>query len=289
MKKKLLLKVMTLLSLIFLLSCEEDDLINGGSRSSSNPITPTTGTTPNSTKCYIKDVLEVIDGDKYKSSFTFNTKNLLEKIDNDGAITTYTYDAANHITGISIIDGSAKETFTYTYDAKGNISNVKYDSKDAPYDILLKEYIFTTNASGQVSKVTAISSISKDANVEYLFEYDTKGNLKKLNLNTGGTIETIIENLTFDDKPNVYANAGLNKVYIPLIIIGAFFGENLSHFINTNNILTDKSISFFSAESATTTYKYEYTKEGQPSKKTYVTLSGVSTINGSETYSYLCN
>jgi YD repeat-containing protein len=287
MKKPLRLILMVILPLALLISCEEEDLINGGSKSTSNPTTttPTTGTTPTSTKCYIKDVLEVIDGQTYKSAYTFNAKNLLEKVDNDGAITTYSYDVNNRITTIAIVDGVAVETFTYSYDSKGNITTIKYVAKNTPIDIFIKQYNLTSNANGQITKIVAVTD---DGNLEFTLEYDAKSNLKKIIMVEDGLKQTLFENLTFDDKTNVYANTGLSKVNIPFVLIGAFFGENLSNFMNTNNVLTDSRVQGLSPDKITTTYKYEYAKEGQPSKMSFTEIQGNQKTTGSSTFTYNC-
>ncbi len=263
---------MAMLPLILLISCEEENLINAGSKntSSTTPGTTTPGTTTTS-KCYVKDITETSGQDTYKTQFTYNAKNFIEKTNNDGVITSYDYDASSRVTKQTIIDGAATETYSYTYDSKGNISNIKYLAKNTPFNILISEYIVSSNANGQITKVTAVT---EDGNVDFLFEYDSKNNIKKLIVSADGQKETLIENLTFDDKSNAFANASLGNVEIPYIIIGAFFGQNLTYYMNKNNILTDKFIGIFATEHTTTTYKYEYTKEGFPSKMTYTKLEG---------------
>ncbi len=300
MKNNILQLISTVLFSVFLFSCEEEDLINGGSKNTTTgtatPVTgttpttttPTTGTTPTTTtpaatKCYIKEISSVENGVTSKEVYTFNAKNLLEKVDNDGAISTYTYDANNRVSKLAMVDGAATETFAYTYDSKGNITNVKYTAKNTPIDLLITEYNFTTNATGQVTKVVAVS---KDGNLDFSLEYDTKNNLKKLSVNANGVKNTLIDNLTFDDKINTYQNAELSKIHIPLVVIGAFFGKNLSYFINTNNILSDKATGLF-GDSATI-YSYSYTKEGQPAKINYTRTEGKDQIKGSSTYTYVC-
>ncbi len=293
MKKQLLHIAISAFLVATFSACEEENLISGSTKSTNGTTTPiatpptTTPptTTPTGTKCYIKDESGVIDGATYKSVYTFNAKNLLEKVDNDGAINTYGYDANGRITSITIVDGAATETFTYVYDTKGIITNVKYTAKNTPFEVFIKDYTFTSNAAGQVTKVIAAT---KDGNLEFTLEYDAKSNLKKIIVVVGGTKETLFENLSFDDKPNVYANAGLGKVNIPFLLIGAFFGQNLSHYMNTNNVLTDSRISPFSDDPIKTVYTYTYTKEGQPSKMSYVETTGKEKTTGSSNYSYTC-
>ena len=287
MNKKLRLLLIVILSLTLLISCEEENLINGGSKSTSTTVTSTTGTTTTGTttssKCYVKDITEVIGKNTYKTQFTYNTKNLLEKANNDGAITTYDYDASSRVTKQTVVNGTATETYSYTYDSKGNITNIKYVAKNTPIDIFVKEYIITSNTSGQITKVIAVT---EDVNVDFLFEYDSKSNVKKLIVSVNGKKETLIENVMFDDKSNAFLNANLAKVNIPFVIVGAFFGENLTYFMNNNNVLTDKIVGVFTPEVATTTYKYEYTKEGFSSKMTNVKIIGKDQETGVNTYTY---
>jgi hypothetical protein len=101
-------------------------------------------------------------------------------------------------------------------------------------------------------------------------------------------IETLLENLTFDTKTGAYTNTALAKANIPAVIIGLFFGENLTYYMNTNNVLTDKVIGVFTGEPVTTTYKYDYTKENVPSKMTFIQIDGTDKYEGSATYAYDC-
>jgi YD repeat-containing protein len=287
MKKISLLFTFILTCCIVLTSCEDENLITGASNSTATTTTNNGSNSGNTStaKCYVNEMSETKDNSTYKTSFTYNTKNLLEKINNSGAISTYDYDANNRVTRLTMVDGTAKETFIYSYDSKGNITKVVYDATGTPYDILIKDYTFTSNANGQVTKVSANTPEGK---VDFGFEYDAKINLKKMTITANGQTETLIENLTFDDKPNIYTNSGLSKVHIPLVLLGTLFGGNLSYYMNTNNILTDKGVSFFGLDVSTTTYKYEYGKDNLPTKQTYTTIIGTDKTSGSATFAYAC-
>ena len=287
MKKLLLLLTLSTASLFTLNSCEEENLITGASTNTgSTTNNPTTGTNTGSTttKCYVKEVIEIEDGETYKNKLAYNTKNLLTTSDQDGALSTYEYDANNRVTKLTQVDGQGVETYIYSYDSKGNMTNIKYSAKNTPITLFITEYKLTTNASGQISQITAVS---EDGNIDFTIEYD-KNNIKRLIASADGQKATLIENLTFDAKTNVFANAGLVKANIPFIIIGAIFGENLTKFVNTNNVLTDKLIGIFSTEPVTTTYKYEYNKDNLPSKMTYLQIDGKDKYEGSATYTYDC-
>lgn len=287
MKKLLSLLTISSLSLLILNSCEEENLISGASNNTGNSTNnPTTGsnTGTTATKCYVKMIVEVEDGDTYTNKLTYNTKNLLTTSDQDGALSTYEYDANSRVTKLTLVDGAGVETYTYSYDSKGNMSNIKYTAKNTPISLFITEYKFTTNGSGQVSQVTAVTD---DGNVDFVLEYQGN-NIKKLIATADGKKETLIENLTFDAKSNAFVNAGLAKANIPFIIVGAFFGTNMTKYLNANNILTDKLLSIFSPDPVTTTYKYEYNKDNLPTKMTYVQIDGKDKLEGSSTFTYDC-
>ncbi|GGD61510.1 hypothetical protein GCM10011514_26920 [Emticicia aquatilis] len=289
MRKLLLLLTLSTFSLLILNSCEEENLITGASTNQGNSTnSPTTGsntgTTTTTTKCYVKTIVEVEDGDTYTNKLAYNTKNLLTTSDQDGALSTYEYDANNRVTKLTLVDGAGVETYTYSYDSKGNMSNIKYTAKNTPVSLFITEYKLTTNASGQVSQVTAVT---EDGNIDFILEYQGN-NIKKLIASADGKKETLIENLTFDAKSNVFVNAGLAKANIPFIIVGAFFGTNMTKFVNANNVLTDKLLGVFSTDPVTTTYKYEYSKDNLPTKMTYIQIDGKDKLEGSATYTYDC-
>lgn len=285
MKRIFLLLTISVFSLTTFISCEDENLINGASGSTTtNPSSGSnTGTT--TPKCYVREVIEVEDGEKYTTKLTYNTKNILERMDNDGAITSYEYDGSGRVSKQTIKDGASTEIYSYSYDSKGNITNIKYDAKDTPFNLFITEYKITTSSNGQISKVEAVT---EDGNVDFLLEYDSKDNVKKIIVDADGRKSTLIENVSFDDKLSVFANAGLKKVEIPFVIVGAFFGANLTHFINTNNILSAKTLGVFNSETVSTNFKYEYTKDNLPSKMTYIKDDGTDKYEGSATYSYDC-
>lgn len=284
MNKNVLLLSITILSLLTFASCKEDDLVNGGSRATSGTTT-TGGNTSSTAKCYVSQMVEQEDGETYTTKLFYNTKNILEKIDMDGTVTSYTYDANGRVSKQVVVDGGATETYTYSYDSKGNMTNIKYNAVNTNFTLFISEYKITTNASGLITKVVAVT---EDGNVDFPIEYDAKNNIKKILINADGTTETLIENYTFDSKSSAYANVNMGKVSIPHVIIGAFFGENLTFYLNANNVLTDRTFGAFSQEPALSTYKYEYSQDGMPSKMSFSRKEGTDTSTGTATYGYNC-
>ncbi|GAB3504435.1 hypothetical protein GCM10027442_06520 [Emticicia fontis] len=259
------------------------------SGSNGNPSNPNNPNNPNNNtpKCYVSEIKNTEDGVSYNTKFTYNAKNLLELKDEDGFTTKYEYDANSRITKMIMTDDFAEtvETFSYEYDSKGNMSKVKYDAEGGMVELLLTEYVYTTNAKGQVEKIQAMSP---DGPIDFVFEYDAKSNIKKISAAAGPQKLTLIENFKFDDKSNVYVNTNLSKAYLPHILVSTIFGFNMTYLFNPNNILSDSAISMFTGETETATYDYGYTAEGFPSKMTAVRKYAGDTTKEEETYTYSC-
>jgi YD repeat-containing protein len=282
MKKTLLLVIIATLSTCILLSCgKEDELANpkGSTNPNGNPGNPS-----EKSKCYITELRTSEKGETHTTTFTYNAKNLLESKNDDDGKTTYEYDANNRITKMNL-NSLGVETFTYEYDSKGTMTKIKYDEKDAELSIDISEYILSTNAKGQVDKVQGVTS---DGPLNFLLEYDAKGNITKVIMDDEGDKYTLIQNLKFDDKSNVYLNLNLAKAHIPHVIVGALFGVNTTFLVNINNVLSDTVISFIFGDVVNTTYDYGYTTEGFPSKMTSQSKVSGETQKTEETYIYTC-
>lgn len=292
MKKTLLSVIIATLSTFTLLSCGDESGMLANPDATVNPSDPNGNpgnpSNPNNTpKCYVSEIKNTEDGQSYITKFTYNSKNLLETKDEDGFVTKYQYDANNRITKMIMDDSGVGtvETFSYEYDGKGNMSKVKYDSEGGTAEILVSEYIYTTNAKGQVEKIQAISP---DGPIDMILEYDANNNIKKISATDGAQKITLLENLKFDTKSNVYTNTNLSKAYLPHIILTTLFGINMTYLFNANNILSDSVISFLSGEAEVSTYEYLYTKEGLPSKMTATRKYDGETTKEEETYTYTC-
>lgn len=287
MKKTLLSVIIATLSTFSLLSCGDETGMLANPNGSVNPSNPGNPGNPNTPKCYVSEVKNTENGKSYTTKFIYNSKNLLETKDEDGLVTKYEYDANSRITKMVINDSNAEtvETFTYEYDGKGNISKVKYNSEGGMAELLLSEYNFTTNAKGQVEKIQAISP---DGPIDMLFEYDASSNIKKISVTDGAKKITLLENLKFDGKANVYTNTNLSKAYLPHIVVTTLFGINMTYLFNPNNILSDSVVSFLTGDSEVSTYDYGYTAEGFPSKMTVLRKYDGETSKEEETYTYTC-
>ncbi|RYU95567.1 hypothetical protein [Emticicia agri] len=291
MKKTLLSVIIATLSTFALLSCDDEGgmLANPAGINSSdpngNPGNPNNPNNPNTTpKCYVSEIKNTEDGTSYVTKFTYNSKNLLESRDETDGKTSFEYDANNRITKMNL-NSPGIETFTYEYDSKGNMSKIKYFAEGGVLEIDISEYLLTTNAKGQVTKVQAIG---EDGALDFFFEYDANNNITKIIFDDGEDKYTLVQNLKFDNKSNAFLNTNLSKAHIPHIIIGALFGVNTTSLFNTNNVLSDSAFSFFQGEEVTTTYDYGYTAEGFPSKMTAMRKSGGETQKEETTYIYTC-
>ncbi len=284
MKKILLLVIIATVSTFILLSCGKEDgsLINP---TGVKPTDPDPGGNNGSTKkCYVSEIQFTDDQDNYTTKFTYNAKNLLETMVEGETSTSYQYDANNRITKMLINEDGGVEVFTYDYDAKGNIVKVEYNSEGKLFSITWSEFIYTTNAKGQVEKIRVITDEDPG---DYFFEYDGNGNIKKITFSDGIKKLTFIENLAFDNKSNAYLNTNLSKAYMPHILIGTIFGVNMTCYFNPNNILSDKLMDFTGGVE-TSTFNYGYTAEGYPSKVNAVRVYDGETIKEQQNFTYSC-
>lgn len=291
MKETLLLVIIATLSTFVLVSCGKE----GGMLVNPNGIKPTdpdgNSGEPNNgaKKCYVNEMSYSSEDYNYTTKFTYNSKNLLESKDDDGDKWNYTYDANNRLTKIEVFS-DGEETFNYEYDSKGNITKVKYNSEGSAFSLLIDEFIFTTNAKGQVEKIQTVSEDDESDNIFFL-EYDSKSNIKKVLIDLDGVKQTILENVSFDDKSTVYQNTNLSKASLPMILISLAFGENYTSLFNVNNVLSEKLMTIsFTGEIETTTsiYTYGYSAEGYPSKMNVTRNTGAESYKEEEKYSYTC-
>lgn len=296
--KKFLLSVIIAASSTFILqSCGKEDVIlanpNGSTNPSdpngnpSNPNNPNNPGNPNSgaPKCYVTEIKNIdSEGASTITKFVYNAKNVLMSTDEEDGKTTYEYDANNRIIKMNL-NSTGIENFTYEYDSKGNMSKIKYFEQGSSFQLDISEYVLSTNSKGQVDKVQAKS---EDDTMEFLFEYDGKGNITKIIMNDEGDKYPLVQNLKFDDKSNVYLNTNIAKAYIPHIIVAALFGGNGTSLFNPNNILSDSVFSFFSGDEQVGTYNYGYTAEGFPSKVTVMRKLGTKTTKEEVNYTYSC-
>ncbi|MBA4851654.1 RHS repeat protein [Emticicia sp. BO119] len=291
MKKTLLLVIIAALSNFILLSCGKED-VQIIDPNASNPTNPnTSGNNGNTKKCYVTEIRTASDDPDEEETivkFTYNSKNLIESREDNGEKTIFTYDANNRLIKLSSPTSSGdSETLSYEYDGKGNMTKIKFEIKDSESEVYIMEYALSTNAKGQVEKIRETTSDDDDF-YDYLLEYDGKNNITKIIFVEDGIKTTLVENLKFDDKSNPYFNTNISKAFLPLVLIGADFGVNLTYMSNANNILNDKILSPFLEEFIPGTYDYGYTAEGYASRMTISRETTFGIQKEEQTFMYNC-
>ena len=358
MKKTILLVAVAAVSTFTLLSCGSEEL---------NLVNPDGAKGPKLT-CTLTEMKGVADGETSTLKLTYNSKNLLvSQLDGDKGL-RLEYDDKDRIIKMTSNEGG-EESIKYEYDNKGNISKAIYEVKDGPVSAH-SEFIYTTNANGQVEKITLVSDEEeipggddggeegedddeggndnggdnggddggdngdggdeggdngeedggeggddgeedggddgeegeddgggrkglrkKNAGTDFFIEYDAKNNIKKISIENEGKRITLLENGSFDDKPNPNSNPSLSKAFFPYIIQGLIFGGDFTLYFNANNVLSSKvqvDIGDLVGEMKYA-YKYEYNKDGYPSKViATVTPPGQKPIEGEQTFTYNC-
>ncbi|PLK46399.1 hypothetical protein [Emticicia sp. TH156] len=367
MKKTILLIAVAAISTFTLLSCGSEDLFLVNPNGAKEPMQT----------CTVTEMKQVDGEDSVIVKLSYNSKNLLVSQLTGNKGFRFEYDDKDRIVKLTSNEGD-EETIKYEYDGKGNISKAVYDLKGKMVS-MHSEFIYTTNANGQVDKITLVTEeeeetpgggnggeegddddggnddggnngggegegggdeggdtggdngedtggdegdggdsggddsgeddgneggeddgggrkglrkkTKKTTNVDFFIEYDAKNNIKKISIENEGKRIPLLENGSFDDKPNVQSNPSLAKAFFPYIIQGVFFGGDYTMYFNANNSLSSKVVVIIGdlVEEIKYTYKYEYTKNGYPSKMKATVLAPKEVPQESEQiFSYSC-
>jgi hypothetical protein len=177
--------------------------------------------------------------------------------------------------------------YLFEYDTKGLIKAMRFEGKDGTGKTFNYQTNYTANSKNQIEKVElalATYPVPLKANIVY----DAKGNILKIISTTFGKEVILIENVAFDDKINPFANYKMDKFMMYFIVYTASTGgNNLSLFVNKNNILKSK-IRNIDGSYIELSYKYSYSKDGLPIKASISTLEGGSITNSENTFAYFC-
>lgn len=320
MKKIILLVAVAAVSTFTLLSCggEELNLVNpdGAKGPTCNVVemkqfadgdTSTIKFTYNAKNLLISQ----LDGDK-GWKYEYDDKDLIIKItanEEGEEIIKYEYDSKGNISK-AIYDlkdrfFSMHEEFVYTVNPNGQVEKITVISEEEEID----EGDIDNGEDNGGDEEEDIEDNGEDSGEEegeedggerkgfrkksegedFFIEYDAKNNIKKISIEEDGKRITLLENISFDDKPNAYTNAKISNAYFPHIILGVIFGGNYTTYFNANNVLSDRVISSLAEIEIKTTYKYEYNKEGYVSKlKASIIVPGQSPQEAEQTFTYIC-
>ena len=211
---------------------------------------------PEETKTYLlkKHTYKESDNDPFVIEFTYDDKNRLIKTKHEEGYEAYTYDANNNLTKKEEFGSDLKLQTTSTYKYEDNTIAITRQSGDYESSISLQ-----LNDKKQIVKRTESNDVTT-------YEYDSKGNLIKINGN--GYTYTY----SYDDKKNPFSTVAANKL-LPTLVVDDFVNEG---FVNNVN-----GYSFTGANGSSTTSKVlQYNEDGYPTKisSTYKTYSWEETF-----------
>lgn len=171
-------------------------------------------------------------------------------------------------------------------DSRENITKLAFEGRDGTGRLTTESYEMTYDQNDQLIKMLVDIPIFLDP-IELAFEYDQKGNIKKIKRKSDTGDITVLENQQFDDKKAPFTHQKqLGQLMSYLLAMTAINGEaNYTYFLNTNNVT--KSVITNGAEktelSATYEYIDEFPSKAQISKNYKGRLSALT-----ETYAYNC-
>lgn len=231
--------------------------------------------------CYLKSANH---GHGVLYNFEYDAKKQLAQLDGFPDFDILTYE--NGLPKKATNSADKSYIIYFDYDTKSALSQINFTGKDSrgkAFEFKSKVY---TNAKKQIERIDLLMPVFDDIVVTKL-EYDTKGNIKKINIAEGTKTKTILENLTFDDKNAPYINTPFANVMAYFVIFSATIGsENTSYFANKNNATSSKIYS--DNGDVTFTYKYEYDSNGFPLKNKVSRKVGGKEETYEETYVYDC-
>jgi hypothetical protein len=231
--------------------------------------------------CYVKSANH---GHGILYNFAYDAKKQLSQIEGFPDFDSIIYE--NGLPKKATNSADKSYAIIFDYDTKGALLQINFtgsDSRNKPFEFKSKVY---TNAKKQIERIDLLMPVFDDIIVTKL-EYDTKGNMKKINIVDGTKTKTILENLTFDDKNSPYLNTPFANVLAYFVIFSATIGsENTSYFANKNNATSSKIYS--ENGDVLFTYKYEYDTNGYPIKNKISRKTQGIEENYEETYVYDC-
>jgi hypothetical protein len=231
--------------------------------------------------CYVKSANH---GHGVLYNFEYDAKKQLAQLDGFPDFDSIIYE--NGLPKKAINSADKSYAVLYDYDTKGALSQISFTGKDSrgkAFEFKSKVY---TNTKKQIERIDLLMPVFDEIIVTKI-EYDTKGNMKKINIVDGTKTQTILENLTFDDKNSPYLNTPFSNVMAYFVVFSATIGsENTSYFANKNNATSSKIYS--ENGDVLFTYKYEYDTNGYPTKNKVSRKVQGKEETYEETYVYDC-
>jgi hypothetical protein len=200
-----------------------------------------------------------IEGSPYFNRIRYQQE-VLYKIENIGSSTSKIsteLDSLGNITLLSFISNSGSESFEMSY-----------------------------NTSNQLIKMFIDVPVFQES-IELNFEYDQKGNIKKIKRKDGDTSITILENLEFDEKKAPFIHQKqMGQILSYKMALAAISGEaNYTYFHNVNNVTQSVISNESDRIEFSTNYVYmnEFPTDAEISKNKNGNLTSLS-----ESYTYYC-
>ncbi|RYU94040.1 hypothetical protein [Emticicia agri] len=217
-------------------------------------------------------------------NFDYDTKKLMTSLEGFAD-----FDRISYENGLPVKAENSRDKSYYIlfqYDAKGGLSTINFVGKDSagkPFEFKSNAYV---NTKKQVERINLSLPIFEDI-LETTITYDKAGNVAKISIIKDGKTNTLLENLSFDDKNSPYLGLPLSNVMLYFVIFSASVGtENTTYFINKNNVTSAKVYSINGDISYN--YQYDYNDKKFPTKTRITRKYNGKDENYHESFSYNC-
>jgi hypothetical protein len=243
--KKLLLFLALVLS-VFFYSCSDDNDDNNDNNG-----------TPSEVKKRISKITVTEDDETIIKEFKYDQSGNLAEFKQ----TSLENNTTNYI-----------ETRYFTYEdgklIKSSMKSTSDDDEASEYRYHLDSVFVTEIYSSYLDTLiikNGLMTKETDENEYVLYEYDSNANLKQWSMPDSNPERSTIAKYTYDSKVSIFSNQGNFPIWYWL-----YTGYDEHYYTGANNILSTVVDNESSTEPYTTTYSYQYDKDGYPTICDYV-------------------
>ncbi len=174
----------------------------------------------------------------------------------------------------------------FNYNGNNQVSEIIFEGRDSQNRPFLHKSFVIYNNKNQIEELVLDLPVFEDRLTTFL-EYDNKGNVTKISAVQYDQLNTLLENLNFDDKKSPFNDSGIGPFLTYFMVYTLVQGgENMSYLINVNNPIS--SIVYSNNTKIEYGYDYEYNPNGYPVKSNITQKTNNRLKSLTEYFEYQC-